>query len=184
MTDGFKSREEVVKDQIGSFMMHAMRKHEENIMELLKGIEAAETMLRGIPNIVSAMADLARIDEEHAAALAQVIEASASAGGAYDVVSDAEGALARAQKNTIEQQRILAKSVRACAKTQVTLAKYLKHALTMLLVYVGSQDFLKNASEGACKVGRGDDAIREFARQKFGDALTGGKNSDDSPDDA
>jgi hypothetical protein len=175
--NGFKPTEEIVKDQIGNFMMHAMKNHEENIVELLKGIEASETMLRGLPNIVSAMGDLAQIDGEHAAALARVIEASEAGGEAYDVVSDVEGALARAQKNTIEQQRILARSVRACAKTQVTLAKYLKHSMTMLLVYVGSQDFLKNASESAIKAGRGDDAIRTFAQRKFGDAFGGGKKS-------
>jgi hypothetical protein len=43
--------------------------------------------------------------------------------------------------------------------------------MTLLIVYTGGQNHLKDATDGAISGGRGDDAIRQFARQKFGSLL-------------
>jgi hypothetical protein len=64
------------------------------------------------------------------------------------------------------------KSVRALAKTQVTLARQVGTLATVALIYTSSNTFLHDASTLAAKLGKGDEALRTFAQSKFGNIFT------------
>lgn len=165
---------ETARAKYGNVAMHALRNQAANLAEISERIEAAETMLRGLPNIVSAMGEIVGMSAEEIAALQAMLDAADAEGeDAYDVVSGAERTLAVGLKTTLRQQQIMARSVCALAKTQLGLARACQHYGSMLLIWTASQDSMKAAAELGNKMGRGNDALREFARQKFGDALTG-----------
>lgn len=62
----------------------------------------------------------------------------------------------------------LGQMVRVLAKTAAEQARAIRQLSTFMMILVSSQDFDKAATEAAIKTGKGDEAIRAFARTKFG----------------
>ena len=168
-----------LQEQMGRVSLHAIDHQPENLVEIMLRIESAETMLRGLPQIVEAMEEIETICHEHVDSLREILKAAEDESDAYAVVNKTEAALARGISNTVRQQAVIARSVRALAKTQIGLARSVQHFGSMLLIVVSSQDFLSDASQLANRCGRGEEGLRAFARQKFGDALNPQGETDD-----
>ena len=130
---------ELVKQQIGNLAVDQLKNRRQNIDELLKRLEVAETLTRNLPKLVEACDELIATPTED---------------NCYDVVSGAEKQLAR--------------SVRALAKGQLGLAKSVRFMGSFLLPYLSSSDYMSDCVEMANKVGRGQEALRLMAAAKFG----------------
>lgn len=162
-------------EQLGNVAMHALKHQPENLAEIQSRIQQAEKMRMGLPNVVEAMEGLAALGEASAASLKSVLDVADAVGEArpevYEVVSELDISLARALQGVIKQQAVIARSVRALAKTQISLARASQHYGSMLLLWVASEEFMSAAAQMGNRMGRGEDTLHEYARQKFGDAL-------------
>ncbi len=67
----------------------------------------------------------------------------------------------------------LAQMVRTLAKVAGKQAETMRQMSVFMLVLVSTQGFDSAAAELAIKLGKGDEAIRQFAKNKFGSALGG-----------
>ena len=65
--------------------------------------------------------------------------------------------------------------LKTCMQVQAQQSQAIKMLLIISLVNVSSDDFQKNLAYMATKMGKGDEAFREFVKQKFGDKF-GGKS--------
>lgn len=63
----------------------------------------------------------------------------------------------------------LGQMVRTLTKTCIQQAKAIKQLSTLMMIMVGSKEFDAMATDVAIRMGKGNEAIREFARSKFGD---------------
>lgn len=167
MSDTKPDPEKVLRESAGNLMLHALKHREENIGEMVHLIAAMETAMAGLPKVVEAMEEFGgscrtppRIDDiEIPDAWNDQIGEKAGKKMFQDLQNILDGHFA--------MLRVFSNSMRACAKTQITLSKYLKHVATMLLPYMVSDSFAGDCSHAAIKMGKGDEALRAFAQAKF-----------------
>lgn len=153
-----KSTEDAMRDQLGDMFLRVIQDREGVVRELLAGILAAETMLRGLPKVVDAM------DE-----IAEVLRTPPRIPEDAPVPEFLREIAQKAIDDSARRSRTVVGSIRAVAKTQTTLARYVRHGSMLLLTYASSDTFMTDAAKLASRFGKGDQALRAMFRQKFGE---------------
>lgn len=153
-----KSNEDAMRDQLGDMFLRVIQDREGVVRELLAGILAAETMLRGLSKVVDAM------DE-----IAEVLRTPPRIPEDVPVPEFFREIVQKAIDDSARRSRTVVSSIRAVAKTQTILAHYVRHGSMLLLTYASSDTFMTDATKFAARFGKGDQALRAMFGQKFGE---------------
>lgn len=159
--------EDLVREQIGNMALHAVRNKEANVKQVLDHITACDKALAGLPKVAEAAQEvIAGLEAGQASALEEIErlrndpELSPVLKGQLDNFTELADSFCKLNK-------LYSKSLSALAKTQVGFAKILKHELTLSLIQVSSDRLAQDATELANRMGKGQEAVAAYARNRF-----------------
>lgn len=154
--------EQVVYESAGRMMLHAIQHRDENLAELFKLLGACETMERGLPKIVATAEETNEgIEQSRNLALAEIAAAPPM------VPPDVRAKLEAAINSVTDLAALQMRSLRALAKTQLVLAKGVRHLTTMQVIYLSGDSYTTDAAQAANRLGRGEEALQEMLQQKL-----------------
>lgn len=147
---------------LADFLIDVVKNREAISAEILQAVSVCETMIQGLPKVVEAMSP----DEEGMRlGLGKDLRRWKEEGAPDEFLKWAK------EHGDMIIGRILThtKSVRAIAKTQITLARHLRNMSMLMMIYAVSDSCGTDAAKLASKLGKGDEALKALWRAKFGD---------------
>lgn len=155
------------REVLGTLMVSMTSKEGRDaaLCELAEVFHYAEVMLKGLPKLIDAVAELGD-KETLALAKGQLARFARAEGADPEELSDAS-----AMFDVLHSKlRILTNSIRTLAKGQLALAEQNRNMASLLAAYVVSGEASTHAAKAAIKLGKGDEALRALAKAKFGGA--------------